>query len=161
MFCFIFLHFFAFFACRVACAVQHFNFSSSDEANNNCCFFGAQLVCAQRELSLIVGSKVGQRYIGKRMHNLITDGIARMLSDMTGGVTRQKGTGYYVSNHDGLVLEDVQIVTTSLIPTRKVMREIFQIASWVRRELSQESVMIKLSNSETFFLTEENESTFQ
>jgi hypothetical protein len=37
-----------------------------------------------------------------------------MLVDLTGGATAIPGTGFYLSLHNGLVEEDVTIVTTSL-----------------------------------------------
>ncbi len=100
------------------------------------------------EVCLIVPSKIGRVSIDSGMY---VRGVTRMLVDLAGGATKIKGEGVYVTERGELVEEEVTMVVASVKTNEQLLNEVMQIAQWLKRDMQQESVMLKI-NSKTYLV---------
>lgn len=82
--------------------------------------------------------------LGPRTHKAIVTKVATKLSQAFGGCTCTKGTGYWLSDSQGLIAEPVVIVKSyHTLETSEALAIVTPLARELKREFHQEAVSVE------------------
>ena len=86
-------------------------------------------------------------------NSLQVEHVAGLLSQLCGGATAQEVEGFYKSDSGELVKEKITIVYsyTTFWNRLKIRRQLVEIANWLKKEMSQESIAVEINQKREFF----------